>query len=92
MVDALEDDLVRKYEEEHQARKSKGSGSASSPSEHNNSVGSANSQGKPDGETSSQVKKQMSDPVTSKIQGINPDSGTNPNEEGGFLDNLKIEE
>ena len=92
MVDALEDDLVRKYEEEHQARKSKSSASSTSEDRHNNSVGSANSQGKAEGEASSQVKKQMSDPVPGKHHGAKQESGSVPGEDAGFLDNLKIEE
>ena len=92
MVDALEDDLVRKYEEEHQARKSRSSASSTSEDRHNNSVGSANSQGKAEGESSNQVKKQLSDPATSKNQGIKQESGNTATEEVGFLDNLKIEE
>ena len=34
----------------------------------------------------------MSDPATSKNQGTGGSRGNNPNEEEGFLDNLKIEE
>ena len=34
----------------------------------------------------------MSDPVTSKNQAIREEDGNNPNEEVGFLENLKIEE
>ena len=65
MLDQLEDDLVRKAEEEHQARKSRSSVSSASEG-HNNSVGSTNSQGKAESEPASLIQKQLSDPVKSK--------------------------